>query len=203
MNFTIKSPVTAISLLFVSGSLTADPLAEQLTFVPWTSGTFKSTWPGIVQRTYFYQWSPDLVTWHYAPFMAFGDGGHEYFMEASPNKLFVRLFTVDEVGATTLQQAREADFDSDGISNCFEVEEIGSDPFNSASVGIDSDNDAMPDWWETLYGLDPNDPADAATSLVADGVSNLMKYQTGRNPLVLALTDTAGALALKVHTPLE
>jgi hypothetical protein len=30
-----------------------------------------------------------------------------------------------------------------------------------------------------------------------------VKFKTGRNPLVVALTDSSGTLALKVHTPLE
>ncbi len=67
----------------------------------------------------------------------------------------------------------------------------------------DADSDGMPDWWENLYGLDPNDPSDASTDLVGDGVSNLDKYITGRNPLVPALNDVSGSLALRVLTPLE
>lgn len=72
-----------------------------------------------------------------------------------------------------------------------------------AGFSMDADADGMPDWWEILYGLNPNNVADASGDGVGDGVTNLMKYKTGRNPLVLALPDSASALALKVHTPLE
>lgn len=68
---------------------------------------------------------------------------------------------------------------------------------------VDSDADGMPDWWEAHYGLDPNDPSDATADLVEDGVTNLIKYKTGRNPLVSALSDASGVLSLRVLTPLE
>lgn len=67
----------------------------------------------------------------------------------------------------------------------------------------DSDGDGIPDDWESNYGLNPNDPADAAGDLIGDGVSNLVKYKIGRNPTVPALPDTSGITGLKVHTPLE
>ena len=51
MNFPINMPATALWLLCVSGSLTADPLDEQMTFTQWTGGTFRSEWPGVTQRT--------------------------------------------------------------------------------------------------------------------------------------------------------
>ena len=67
----------------------------------------------------------------------------------------------------------------------------------------DADADGLPDWWENLYGLNPGDPSDAAQDWYGDGTSNLVKYQTGRNPLVAMLPDTTGATGLTVHTPLD
>ena len=176
MIFPTKLPVIAISLLLVSGSLTADPLAEQLTFASWTSGTFKSTWPGVAQRTYFYQWSPDLVTWHYAPFMAFGDGGHEHFMDASPGKLFVRLHRVDDSTVTTLQGAKDADFDGDGIRNYSEVTDCHTFP-----TLWDTDGDLVPDGLEVALGTSPvlNQATDDDDG---DGMKNAEEYIAGRDP---------------------
>lgn len=67
----------------------------------------------------------------------------------------------------------------------------------------DGDADGLPDWWEDLYGLNPGDPSDAAQDWYGDGISNLVKYQTGRNPLVALLPDTTGSTGLTVHTPLD
>lgn len=189
MKFPIKFPATAITLLFLSGSLTADPLSEQMTFIPWTSGTFKSDWPGVAQRTYFYQWSLDLVTWQYAPFMAFGDGGHEFFMDSSPNKLFVRLHHVDDTTVTSLEEAEDADFDGDGLTNLSEVMDYQTSP----SLW-DTDGDLVPDGLEVASGTSPilNQATDDDDS---DGMNNAEEYLAGRDPTVAdPVSDTSSRI---------
>ncbi len=47
---------------------------------------------------------------------------------------------------------------------------------------VDTDNDGMPDDWETAYGLNPNDPADATLDCNNNGVSNLDEYKAGLDP---------------------
>ncbi len=178
MNFPIKLPTSAICLLLVSGSVIADPLEEQMTFTPWTGGSWKSEWPGVAQRTYFYQWTTDMVTWHYAPFMAFGTGGHEYFMASSPSKLFVRLHRHDDPSISTLQQAKYADFDGDGLSNWFEVSAEGTLPF-----GWDTDGDLIPDGLEVMLGSSPL-ISSATGHDDGDGMNNAEEYLAGRDPAV-------------------
>jgi hypothetical protein len=177
----------AVLVLTVPGVISnADALDEQMTFVPWTGGTWKSEWPGVEQRTYFYQWSHDLVNWHYAPFMAFGTGGHEFFMNSSPDKLFVRLHRHDDPSVTTLQQAKDADFDDDGLSNWSEVFTEGTLPF-----GWDSDADLIPDGLEVLLGSSPliNSAADDDDG---DGVNNAEEYLAGRDSAVAdSVADTS------------
>jgi uncharacterized repeat protein (TIGR01451 family) len=47
----------------------------------------------------------------------------------------------------------------------------------------DSDGDGLPDAWELTFGLNPNDPSDAALDGDNDGLTNLEEYQAGTNPL--------------------
>lgn len=46
----------------------------------------------------------------------------------------------------------------------------------------DSDGDGMPDYWESVYGLNPLDASDASGDLDGDGINNLDEYRAGSNP---------------------
>lgn len=52
----------------------------------------------------------------------------------------------------------------------------------SITVLADTDGDEMPDDWEILHNLDPNDPADASEDAEGDGYLNLEEYQLGYDP---------------------
>jgi predicted outer membrane repeat protein len=49
-------------------------------------------------------------------------------------------------------------------------------------VGPDTDNDGMPDSWETLYTFLINNPADAHLDADGDGQTNLDEYRAGTHP---------------------
>ena len=49
-------------------------------------------------------------------------------------------------------------------------------------ASVDDDSDGMPNAWETQYGLNPADPADAAQDADGDGYTNLQEYQAGTDP---------------------
>lgn len=65
---------------------------------------------------------------------------------------------------------------------------IGS---NAAETNNDSDQDGLPDGWESRYGLAPGDASDATGDLDGDGLSNLDEFRAGTNP-----TDPASTLRL-------
>jgi hypothetical protein len=49
-------------------------------------------------------------------------------------------------------------------------------------IGLDTDGDGMPDWWELAHGLNRNDPSDANRDDDGDGFTNLQEYLAGTDP---------------------
>lgn len=64
---------------------------------------------------------------------------------------------------------------------------------NSLATTNDSDSDGLPDAWERAFGLDPANPADAASDPDNDGATNLREFLTGTHP-----RDADDVLALEV-----
>ena len=62
---------------------------------------------------------------------------------------------------------------------------------NRSTEIADTDLDGMPDEWETTFGFDPSDDADAVGDADGDGLSNLGEYLAGTDP-----GDAASALRL-------
>jgi hypothetical protein len=60
--------------------------------------------------------------------------------------------------------------------------DVGGWPEYRGTPDVDTDGDGMPDWWEKKYGLDPNDPSDAAQDRDGDGYTNLEEYLNGTDP---------------------
>jgi hypothetical protein len=202
----IKSVIRAVLIVgLLAGNLFADPaLQPNVSFTYGAGNTWNAVWEGVASRTYFAQGSQDLVAWEFLPVVEFGTGAKGVGVDTGGvSKYFFRLKYVDDPYVTSEQEARDADFDGDGIPNWLEVDQIGSNPLDKNSVGDDSDSDGIPDWWETKYNLDANDSSDATADLVGDGITNLTKYLLGRNPLVVALPDSSGVTGLEVHTHLE
>jgi len=69
---------------------------------------------------------------------------------------------------------------------------------------LDSDNDLLPDDWETAYGLDPDKASDAAGDLDGDGRSNLQEWISGHSPVdpndffAVAVTEADAAFHIAV-----
>ena len=60
--------------------------------------------------------------------------------------------------------------------------QVGGYPQYKGEPYADADKDGMPDTWEKQYGLNPNDPADAAKDLNGDGYTNIEKFLNGLDP---------------------
>src|ERR1035437_10733124 len=94
------------------------------------------------------QWSQDLKTWSYAPFIDFGDGMHSRGVSGSAPKGFYRLHHGEFDGINSLEDAMNASFAGDGLSNIFKVT-YGYDPFSAQSTAdgaanaLDPDGDGM------------------------------------------------------------
>ena len=57
-----------------------------------------------------------------------------------------------------------------------DISQVGGYPEYRGEPYADADSDGMPDDWETKYGLDPNDAADAAGDLNGDGYTNIEDF---------------------------
>jgi hypothetical protein len=62
---------------------------------------------------------------------------------------------------------------------------VASDTNNVADVFVfdrDPDNDGIPTFWETRYGLNPNSATDATADPDGDGLTNLQEFQANSHP---------------------
>lgn len=158
---TLKWILPVISLAALTAESGGDPAPQpQIDFTQGLQGTFNADWEGVAARTYFMQFSTNLVDWHFAPFIDFGDGQHNRGIESDSDKFFLRLKFGDFPGINSLDDAMNADFDGDGLSNIFEVTH-GYDPFDveSTAGGLDAsqdpDNDGLGNSIEDTQGTNP------------------------------------------------
>jgi len=197
-----KSLRYGILLLVASGIVGATPEPQpQTSFTEGSSGTWNADWSGVTLRTYFFEWSLDLVNWNYAPLVEFGTGLKSFGINTEgEDKFFIRLQYVDDTTVTTLQEARDADFDNDGIPNYYEVENIYTNPLDKSSAGGDSDSDGLPDGWELFHfgGLGIADPN---AVLQPDGLTNKEKADLGLNPNTDYSAPSAGQPANYTYDP--
>ena len=153
------------------------------------------------ENLYYLQWSVDMVTWNYFPYVLLGDPGNDssyffdtiqinngstfvishdasesYHFQLSSSQVFVRA----EIQPLTLP----LDSDGDGIADFLEI--LNSrDPFSAA----DSDGDLLPDDWERFWfagSLGQN----GLSNPDGDAFNNAEEFLIGLNPNV---NDSAAA----------
>lgn len=161
MKRSIQLTLPLVCLAGLIAIVGGDPEPQpRMTFTLGLQGTWNADWEGVAGRTYFLQFSLDLHTWHYAPFIDFGDGEHGRGMETDAVRYFVRQKYGDFTGITSLDEAMAADLDNDGLSNIFEVN-YGYDPFETTSTldgpdaSLDPDQDGLGNLSEQAADSDP------------------------------------------------
>jgi hypothetical protein len=83
-------------------------------------------------------------------------------------------------GATTASTLPIPIADSDGDATIDFYDKFPTDP----RYALDADNDSIADEWESQYGLDTGDAADAARDSDGDGASNLEEFRNGSYPFL-------------------
>jgi len=127
--------------------------------------------------------------------------------DAAPSSgVFATYYTIDGTDPKTSETRLTFDADNGIVINedsfflikYYSVDQNGNEEVvktSSNRVILDSDNDIdndgiSNDFENTVgYGLDPEDPSDAASDFDGDGLSNLLEYQNSTNPNV---ADTDG-----------
>lgn len=176
-------PFLAFVSILCGGVRGDEPIPQpQASFTPAGANVWDIGWDGVSGRTYFIQWSLDLLNWDYAPVVDFGTSPDIFGTNtAGASTYFIRLKYVDYDWVDDRLAAEDLDFDGDGIPNVFEVETVGSDPLDKDSAGGDSDSDGMADGWE-LYHFGNTTTADPNAKLTPDGLTNKEKSELGLGP---------------------
>lgn len=169
--------LTGLVLLACVSRMGADMAPQpQVSLTAGMSGSWNFEWEGVVERTYFSQWSMDLVTWTYFQDIEHGPGLKPSSFNSETSKYFVRLCYTD----IPTSDPELADFDLDGLGNRAELD-IGTDPLDS-----DSDHDGISDGAEISGAGDPLSDTDGDVlrklDSDGDGVSDAVELLRGTSP---------------------
>jgi len=94
-------------------------------------------------------------------------------------------FELETLSSTHLKAYSEGSIDSDVYQEGYHIGyQAGSHiaPYDSQYPIPDADLDGLPDFYESLVGLDPNDPTDAQNDLDADSLTAVDEYILLTNP---------------------
>jgi pectate lyase len=98
---------------------------------------------------------------------------------------------ITKTGESLHEDLRHASFSPEVVNKIAElvakgiitdVAQVGGYPKYEGTPYKDVDSDGMPDDWETRFGLNPNNPSDAAADLNADGYTNIEDFLNRLDP---------------------
>jgi hypothetical protein len=183
MNF-LATPLVSAALIFVlTRPLSANDIpSDRISLTEGANETWNADWSGLYVRSYFFQWSWDLETWSYAPFIDFSDGLHRRGFESTTARFFIRHHHTD---LPTSDPGLE-DFDGDGLGSLIEVKVLDTDPLDSDGW-TDADGDGIHDalelhWFGNLTATNGSGDANA------NGIRDDFELQAALDPL----TDSSG-----------
>lgn len=138
-----------------------------------------------------------LLIWHFAETSTDGgfkverrENGGELWQELAPIPAAGNLNTTTGIATAPTSFAASQPGKTASIRVTYEYGSRHSVPSNTVALANkDTDGDSLPDWWERLYGLNPNNPNDASVPLIPGDMSPAEKYPKNLNPLT---TDTDG-----------
>ena len=189
---------TAVSFTFSNGTV-IKPYGFCLVvgFDPQTNYT------ALTNFCYKYNVSTNSASTNYAPIYGpwigrlanGGDAVELYYPDTPqlpphPDAGYVPYIRADKVNYLSSGAWAQANGDSNSLQRLNQTL-FGNDPINwvanRPSAGKvnplgDNDGDGIPNDWEILYSLNPNDPSDADIDLDGDGMSNRQEYWAGTNP---------------------
>jgi len=146
-----------------------------------TNDSWNLEWDGVSGRTYFLQWSENLIDWFYFPLIESGGGAPlNYGFTTDGPRFFLRLQFSDQVTSDPYVD----DFDGDTLTNWEEVALYGSDPlaFNADAhlFLTDFDGDGLL-YWEAvnIYRQNPD-----SFDFDGDGIPNSYEIAMGWDPTV-------------------
>lgn len=187
----MKSPSTKngirlaiVSLAFLS-SVQAQTQAPPSVSYDSFNDVLQLDWQSTRNRTFFPQATTDLDAWNYIGALHFGPGSHTGMVQTNAAKAFFRL-QYSDLPVATEGEAETADFDLDGLQNLSELQETHTDP-----LGLDTDNDTLPDGWEVAHSISPLDDGSIDPQNGPDGV--FPDPPSGGGPGIFSVTTNADA----------
>ncbi len=127
---------------------------------------------------------------------AFPDRGGRVLLTGAPGGAGNQSILVTAVSAAVTWLA--LDLDGDGADELSAFVKWSDLPRPIAADLNDDDGDGMHTSWETAFGLDPQDPADAELDGDGDRYGNLREYRGGGDPNDASVLPTLGKLAFAV-----